>query len=134
MLQYVEHIVVPYIEKMRDSVGDKAALVIMDNFKGQVTKSVTSLLEDHNIHICLLPTNTTDLLQPMDISVNKPAKDFLKRKFNEWYTEQVMKQLEDTGDDLEDAQLQPIEMEMPVMKEISAKWLVEMDEYIHCKW
>ena len=66
----------------------------------------------------------------MDILVNKPAKDFLNRKFNERYTEQVMKQLENTGDELEDAQLQPIQMGMPVMKEISAKWLVEMSD----KW
>lgn len=94
MLQYVEHIIVPYIEKVREDIGaGKTALVVMDNFKGQVTQSVTNLLEDHNIHICLLPANTTDLLQPMDISVNKPAKDFLKWQFNQWYTDQVMKQL-----------------------------------------
>ena len=131
MLQYVEHIIVPYVEKVREDVGaDKTALVVIDNFKGQVTESVTSLLEDHNIHICLLPANTTDLLQPMDISLNKPAKDFLKRQFNQWYTEQVMKQLEGRDDDLEAAELQPIEMGMPIMKEISAKWLVDMAEYM----
>ena len=78
----------------------------------------------------LLPANTTDLLQPMDISVNKPAKDFLKRQFNQWYTEQVMKQLEGRDDDLEAAELQPIEMGMPIMKEISAKWLVDLAEYM----
>ena len=86
MLQYVEHIIVPYVEKVREDVGvDKTALVVMDNFKGQVAESATNLLEDHNIHICLLPANTTDLLQPMDISVNKLAKDFLKQQFNQWY-------------------------------------------------
>ena len=50
-----------------ESLGhDTAALVIMDNFKGQVTESVMGLLEDHNIHVCLLPPNTTDRLQPME--------------------------------------------------------------------
>ena len=53
-------------------------LIIMDNFKGQVTENISSLLEKHHLHVCLLPANTTDLLQPMDISVNKPAKSFLK--------------------------------------------------------
>lgn len=131
MLQYVEHIIVPYIEKVREDIGaGKTALVVMDNFKGQVTQSVTNLLEDHNIHICLLPANTTDLLQPMDISVNKPAKDFLKWQFNQWYTDQVMKQLEGRDNDLEAAEIQPIEMRMPLMKEISAKWLVDMAEYL----
>ena len=32
-----------------------------------------------------MPANTTDQLQPLDISVNKPAKEFLKRKFEQWY-------------------------------------------------
>ena len=133
MVQYVEHIIVPYIEKVREDIGaGKTALVVMDNFKGQVTQSVTNLLEDHNIpsHICLLPANTTDLLQPMNISVNKPSKDFLKRQFNQWYTDQVMKQLEGRDNDLEAAAIQPIEMGMPLMKKISAKWLVDMAEYL----
>ena len=66
----------------------------------------------------------------MDISVNKPAKYFLKQQFNQWYSEQVMKQLEGRDDDLEAAKLQPIEMGTPKMKEISAKWLVDMAKYI----
>ena len=81
MLQYVDHIIVPYVRTVREKVGDdKAALVIIDNFKGQVTESVTSLLD---AHVCLLPPNTTDILQPMDIAVNKPAKEFIKRQFEE---------------------------------------------------
>ena len=38
--------------------------------------AVTELLETNNIHVCLLPAKMTDLLQPMDVSANKPAKDF----------------------------------------------------------
>ena len=72
------------MEYMRD---DEPALVIMDNFKGQVTPNINSLLEENNIHVVLLPANTTDRLQPMDISVNKPAKDFLRKKFQNWYSE-----------------------------------------------
>ena len=67
----------------------------MDNFKGQIlTDSVNSLLEANNIRVALLPANATDLLQPMDIALNKPAKDFLKRRFEQWYSDEVTKQLE----------------------------------------
>ena len=59
--------------------------------------------------LSLLPPNTTDLLQPMDISVDKPAKAYLKNKFERWYAEQVMKQLE-LVEDLEEADIQPIDM------------------------
>ena len=61
-------------------------VIIMDDFKGQVTKNVSSLLEKCHLHVFLLPANTTDLLQPMDISVNKPVKSFLKEQFSIWYS------------------------------------------------
>ena len=132
MLQYIECIILPYVEKVRDDMGvNKAALVIMDNFKGQITTSVSSLLEDNNILVTLLPPNTTDLLQPMDISVNKPAKEYLRREFEKWYSEEVMKQLEGKDlENLEEAELEPINMGMPILKEIGAKWLVGMAEYL----
>ena len=132
MVQYVEHIIVPYVEKVRESHGDDTpALVIMDNFKGQITESFLSLLDGHNIHVCLLPPNTTDRLQPMDISVNKPAKDYLRRQFDQWYSEQVLVQLEGEGvADLEALELQPINLAMPAMKELGAKWLVNTVTHI----
>ena len=38
-----------------------------------------------------------------------------------------MKQLE--GKDIKSAKLQPINLGMPVLKELSVKWMVEMSEY-----
>ena len=128
MFQYIEHIIIPYVTASRQNFeGDTPALVILDNFKGQVTKGITDLLEAHNIHVCLLPPNTTDLLQPMDLSVNKPAKDFLKRRFKEWYAHQVVSQLDGKeGDSLD---IEPVNLGLPVLKELGAKWLVQMAEY-----
>ncbi len=62
MIQYIEHII---FEAMRET-EDVPALVIMDNFKGQITTK-------HFVHVCLLPPNTTDLVQPMDIPVLKSS-------------------------------------------------------------
>lgn len=41
---------------------------------------VLNLLKDNNILVALLPPNTTDRLQLMDILVNKPAKEYLKEE------------------------------------------------------
>lgn len=129
MLEYVGDIIVPYVKRQRELLGEeKSAVVIMDNFTGQVTTAVKDLLEKNDINICLLPANTTDRLQPLDVSVNKPAKDFLRNKFEEWYTEQVMKQLE--GQDLDTSLLVPIDVSSAVMKEVSAKWLTDLAEYM----
>lgn len=65
------YIIVPYVAKMQKESGDnRAALVIMGNFKGQVTVQVNDHLEGKNILVELLPANTTDLFQPTNISVN----------------------------------------------------------------
>ena len=134
MLQYIENIILPYVEGVRHRLGcgDSAALVIIDNFKGQITPAVNDLLESNNIHTCLLSPNTTDRLQPLDISVNKSVKDYLKRRFNDWYAQQVVQQISGKSDDeLENFELPAIDLSMARMKEISAEWIVDMAEYIN---
>ena len=76
--------------------------------------------------MCLLPVNMTDRLQPMDLTVNKPAKDFLKRCFGDWYAEQIQKQL--GGNDIEST-VQAINLGLPMLKELGAKWMMEMAQY-----
>ena len=117
MIQYVESIIVPFVEQTRESLGEDKAAV--DNFKGRFTIAMTDLLEKHCIHSCLLPPNTTDRLQLMDISVNKPVKAFLKEQFQKWYSAQVTQQLD--GEDFETVQLESVELSMAMMKEIGSK-------------
>jgi len=52
--------------------------VTTDNFKSQATKDVLTLMDSNNIYITLLPPNTTDKIHLLDVSVNKPAKIFVK--------------------------------------------------------
>ena len=95
----------------------------MDNFKGQTTDSF-SLLESHNFHVVLLPPNCTDVLQPMNIAINRPAKAFLKQHFQEWHTGQIL------GDhDVESVELEAIDLGLGNLKEIGAKWMVNMRNY-----
>ena len=129
MIQYINNIFVPYVEQMRQLFNeDKPAVVIMDNYKGQITETMTELLERHRIHTCLISANATDRLQPMDILVNKLAKSFLKKKFEMWYSDQVTQQLE--GLDMDTVAVEPIDLSMGMVKEIGAKWLVDMANYI----
>ena len=132
MLDYIEKIIVPYVAAVRGQLEDTeaAALVIMDNFKGQITTEINRLLEQNRIHVCLLPPNTTDLLQPLDVSVNKPAKDFLRQKFQEWYSEKLIEQVGDSEDDLDNVEINPVNLSMPVLKQVGAQWLVDMAEYL----
>jgi hypothetical protein len=75
------------------------------------------LLEEHNVHVMKLPANCTDCLQPMDISVNKAAKDFIRQRFNEWYSEQVAEQVGDG--DISQLQAQPVSLTGAAMKAVA---------------
>ena len=68
-------------------------MVIYDKFKGQCTPAVLELLEENNIDIVLVPANCTDRLQPLDISINKAAKNFMRDQFQRWYAEQIQQQV-----------------------------------------
>ena len=83
--------------------------------------SWSDCLEATNIHIFLLPPDTTNHLQTMDLSINKPAKDFFKRKFKEWCAGQVKEQMDSSEDGTE-----AVNLGLPMLKELEAKWLVEM--------
>ena len=62
------------------------------------------MLLRNNILAVIVPSNCTDLLQPLDLSVNKPLKDHLRSNFHAWYSEQVSKQLQD-GKEPEDVKV-----------------------------
>ena len=63
MIEYLEEIIIPYVKATRDLLKDpaKAALAIIDKFRGQMTAAITTLLERND---CYIPSNMTDLLQP----------------------------------------------------------------------
>lgn len=72
--------------------ANQNSLCIFDTFKAQLTTEVLELLKGNHVETVFIPPNCTNQLQPLDFSVNKPAKDFLRKKFEEWYALQVYNQ------------------------------------------
>ena len=96
MEDYLNNILFPYITRVRTTSNldaSNSALVIYDTFRGQCTERILGLLEDNNVYVAIVPANCTDHLQPLNLSVNKVAKEFLCREFNSWYSDQICDQL-----------------------------------------
>ena len=75
----------PYVEKRKVELKlpeDQKAMLIFDVFKGQITGKVTKFIEENNCVIVHVPNNMTDQFQPLDLNVNRHAKELLKGKFN----------------------------------------------------
>ena len=94
------------------------ALVIFDVFKGQCTEEVFKMLEDNHIERVVVPANCTDRFQPLDLSVNKPAKEFLRREFQEWFASQIAIQLEDDDQQLNNKQF---DKRLSIMKPLGTR-------------
>ena len=113
----------PYIEDRRKKLRkpNQTALLTMDVFCGQITDDVTSLLTEHNVHVVLVPNNMTQLFQPLDLTVNKHCKSFLKRLFSKSYLHQIKNQLS-IGKKMEEVD---IKFTLTTIKPLHAQWLVE---------
>ena len=93
----IHNIILPYLSETRSKLKlppDHPALLLFDNFKGQCTEKLLRLLDSSNVSVILIPANCTDRLQPLDLSVNKAAKEFLHKAFQKWYALKVCAQLE----------------------------------------
>jgi len=95
---------------------DYPVLAIFDHFKGQVIETVTKELEENTIHSVLIPEG---YLQPMDISVNKVVKSFLRAQFSEWYADELTEKFID-GDD------EPVDISTARMKCVGGQWFLKL--------
>ena len=127
MKEYLELIVIPYLQRKLKEIkltADQPALAIFDVFIAQQTEDILALLEEHNIHVVSVPVNCTDRLQPIDLSVNKSVKEFMRSKFKEWYAAQVLKQLD------EGANIAPVDLKFSTLKPLGARRLISMYDYL----
>ena len=60
----------------------------------ECTAKVLKLFEDNYILDVTVPSNCTDRLNPLDLLVNKPAKDLVRAKFQKWYEMEIDQQME----------------------------------------
>ena len=122
MKEYIHQIILPYVQAKRKDLKlhpTHPALFIYDEFKGQLTPAVFTLLEENDILVVKVPPNCTDRLQPMDLSVNKAVKDFLRRKFQVWYSKEVEKSYQPSAP----GSFTPVDLRMSTLKPLGAEWL-----------
>jgi len=118
-----------YVKKKRQTLKlavNYPALLLIDNFKAQCTQELLTMLEENciNVYVVLIPPNCTDRLQPMDISINKPAKDFLRGEFKLWYAKQVCSQFRG------ESEKAPINLQLSVVKPLGFEWMTKLYSYI----
>ena len=77
MQDYVNRIIKPYIDANK-------CLLILDDFSAHKTDFAIQYMTSNNILPFLIPGGYTYCLQPLDVSINKPFKDKLRKLWKEW--------------------------------------------------
>ena len=83
---------------------------------------ILQFLDENNFVYLFVPPNLTNHFQPLDLSVSSHAKTFLKEKFQQWYAQQVQKEL-NSGKNIYQVD---IESKLSIMKPIHAHWIISL--------
>ena len=62
----------------------KPALLVWDQFRCHRTEAIKNTLSELKTKLAVIPGGLTSQLQPLDVSINKPFKGFMKEKWNSW--------------------------------------------------
>ena len=130
MREYIDHIILSYNKKKREELklaSGYPALLTFDNFKAQCTPGILTLLDQNNINVVLVPANCTDRLQPLDLSVNRSVKAFLRNQFQTWYAKEVCSQLQGRTES------KHLDLKLSAVKPLIAKWMKSCYDYIKSK-
>ena len=64
----------------------KKCLLVLDSFQCHKSQENKDLLKDEfRTRLAIIPGGMTSMLQPLDVSINKPMKVLLQRRWNMWY-------------------------------------------------
>lgn len=81
MLRYVD-----YLNDIRSKNGTRRdpAMLVYDSFKGHLDETVKRKFHESGIDLAVIPGGLTSICQPLDVSINKPLKDNLRKKWHMW--------------------------------------------------
>lgn len=86
-----------YINEYLDKSFNGSGILLMDEFAAHKTDNIIELLIDRGINPLFIPAGFTSVLQPLDVSVNKPLKAFYAEYWNEWIGDELIAEYTNTG-------------------------------------
>ena len=114
------------VERENGYPEEQYALIIMDTFKGQDNDRLRELCSENYCEVVIVLHNLTNKFQPIDISVNKAAKAFIQNMYNEWFSNEVVTQLNRGVDPTE----VKITSKLSDLKPLHASWIVDLYEHL----
>lgn len=72
-----------------DGLGMRKSLLVYDAFEAHVTDTVKAAFKRENTDLAVIPGGLTSILQPLNVSLNKPFKDGVKKRWIQWMADGI---------------------------------------------
>lgn len=73
--------------KCPESWKSERRLLVWDSFRPHITADIKRRLQSQKTDTAVIPGGLTSILQPLDVCLNKPFKDYVKTAWNKWLME-----------------------------------------------
>ena len=123
IIDYIKSVIVPYMTQKRRQLGldlKHTGLLTLDEFKGRQS-AVLNLLQNNDLVYVIIPPSCNDRLQPLNVSVNRAAKQFLQINLKTGMYADVVVVQKNIGKDIE-----PVDLKLFIVKSIAVKWMIDL--------
>ena len=86
MLEWIKNVLRPF-------TNHALTLLVMDSYRAHLTYAMKKELHKANCDVAIIPGGCTSLLQPLDVSINRPYKAWMRKEFQD-YLDQEVKRVE----------------------------------------
>ena len=125
MKQYISEIIMPYAEaciRTHRLHADAHIILLLDVWSVHKSEEFRMFLrmQHPRIHLVFVPANCTSKLQVADVSLQRPFKHSITRRFNEWAVRQIKEQIA-AGSAVGVSEL----LKMSTLKPLALQWCIE---------
>ncbi|CAI7791476.1 unnamed protein product [Closterium sp. NIES-53] len=96
VIQWLDEGVVPFL-KPKFGVQSRSAMLVLDSYRGHLTKEVKARFAALNIVPAVIPAGCTADVQLLDMSVNKSFKASVRQQYQSWFEADGMNTLTPAG-------------------------------------
>jgi hypothetical protein len=84
-------------ERRKGALLKKSSLLVLDQFSSHLKNSVKEKLRQGNTELAVIPGGLTSQLQPLDVSINKPFKVYMREEWNKWMMDETQHEFTPKG-------------------------------------
>ena len=131
MKRWIKEIWAKHVKKICDEEQTESeSILCLDSFSAHTSEAVATEFERQKVHTVVIPGGCTSILQPLDVSLNKPFKSILRRHWQQYMFDKTeeLEAARETSDDPRQFSKIP-----PPSRQMLVDWIADAWRDISCK-